>query len=331
MGLTRIRAQQISDIDFKQAVRVCATTNVTLIGGAPNSVDDVNLSAGDRVLVTGQTDAVENGIYEVQTVGAGSNGTWIRSYDANSATGEVESGMIVQVTEGTANGDTQWVLKTDDPIVVGTTELIFERNVGGKVTVSGSPPNEPKQGDYWIDSDTAIEYIYFNDGTTTQWAEMESQYNYSSVTGNADFTQIASNAVPSSDAAYSLGNVSNQWKDAYLSNALYVTSVTSSSIAASGTITATGNVTGGNLVTSGTVSVTAFTATGNVTANNVISSTTIKTNSTVYSNLPLPGAAGAGSRAFITDSDTVTFLSIVSGGGSNAVPVISNGTDWIVG
>lgn len=331
MGLTRIRAEQISDIDFKQAVRVCSTTNVTLAGGAPNSVDDVNLSSGDRVLVTGQTDAVENGIYIVQTLGAGSNGTWVRATDANAATGELESGLIVQITEGTANGDTQWVLKTDNPILVGTTELIFQRNVGGKVTVSGAPPSEPKQGDYWIDSDTGIEYIYFNDGTTTQWAEMEAQYNYSYVGGNVDLTQIASNVLPFSDAAYDLGSSSYQWKDVYLSNALYVASVTSSSITASSTITATGNITGGNLISNGTMTMGAVSTTGNVTANNVISSTTIKTNPTTYSSLPLPNAAGAGARSFITDSDTVTFLSIVSGGGSNAVPVVSNGTDWIVG
>jgi hypothetical protein len=266
MGLTRIRAEQISDIDFKQAVRVCATTNISLSGGAPNSVDDVNLSAGDRILVTGQTNAVQNGIYQVQTVGAGSNGTWVRATDANAATGEVESGLIVQITEGTANGDTQWVLKTDDPIIVGTTELVFERNVGGKVTVSGSPPNEPKQGDYWIDSDTAVQYIYFNDGDSTQWAEMESQYNYSYVGGNADFTQIASNVLPFSTAAYTLGNVNNQWKDAHLSNTLFVSTVTSSVLSASSTITATGNVTGGNLITAGLVS-----STGNVTGGNLIS------------------------------------------------------------
>ena len=35
MGLTRIRAQQISNIDYKQSVRVVTTTNITLAGGAP--------------------------------------------------------------------------------------------------------------------------------------------------------------------------------------------------------------------------------------------------------------------------------------------------------
>ena len=38
MGLTRIRAEQISDIDFKQAVRVVTTADVTLSGSAPNVV-----------------------------------------------------------------------------------------------------------------------------------------------------------------------------------------------------------------------------------------------------------------------------------------------------
>jgi len=127
MGLTRIRAEQISDIDYKQAVRVITLSDVTLSGGAPATVDGVNLSAGNRVLVAGQSTGSQNGLYEVQTVGAGSNGTWIRSSDGN-ATGEIEAGMIVMVTEGDIYKDTQWKLTTNDPIVIGTTPLVFEQN-----------------------------------------------------------------------------------------------------------------------------------------------------------------------------------------------------------
>ncbi len=96
MGLTRIRAEQISDIDFKQAVRVVTTANVTLSGSAPNIVDGATLIANDRVLVAGQTTGSENGIYVVTTPGTGSNGTWTRSTDAN-ATGEIEAGMILML------------------------------------------------------------------------------------------------------------------------------------------------------------------------------------------------------------------------------------------
>lgn len=127
MGLTRIRAEQISDIDYKQAVRVITVSNVTLSGGAPSSVDGVNLVADDRVLVAGQSTGSENGLYYVQTVGAGSNGTWVRSIDGNE-TGELQAGLIVMVTEGDSYKDTQWKLTTNNPIIIGTTALVFEQN-----------------------------------------------------------------------------------------------------------------------------------------------------------------------------------------------------------
>ena len=127
MGLTRIRAEQISDIDYKQAVRVITLTNITLSGGAPSTVDGVNLVADNRVLVAGQGTGSQNGLYYVQTVGAGSNGTWVRSTDGNE-TGEIEAGMIVMVTEGDVYKDTQWKLTTNNPIIIGTTPLVFEQN-----------------------------------------------------------------------------------------------------------------------------------------------------------------------------------------------------------
>jgi len=105
MGLTRPRAHQLQDIDYKQAVRVISTSNVTLSGGAPNEVDGVSLVLGDRILVAGQTDASQNGLYQVTTVGAGSSGTWARTATADE-TGEINAGMIVMVTEGTSNADT---------------------------------------------------------------------------------------------------------------------------------------------------------------------------------------------------------------------------------
>ena len=85
MALTRPRAAQIYDIDYKQATRVVTVANITLSGGAPNQVDGVNLSLKDRVLVTGQSTASQNGIYYVTTLGSGSNGTWSRSLEVAAA------------------------------------------------------------------------------------------------------------------------------------------------------------------------------------------------------------------------------------------------------
>ena len=127
MALTRPRAEQIYNLDYKQATRVVTIVNITLAGGAPNNVDGVNLTIGDRVLVTGQDTASQNGLYDVYTLGTGSNGTWVRTSDAN-ATGEIEAGMIIMVTEGQVFADTQWKLITDNPIIIGTTGLVFTQN-----------------------------------------------------------------------------------------------------------------------------------------------------------------------------------------------------------
>ena len=137
MGLTKPRAAQIYNLDYKQATRVVAVTNVTLAGGAPATVDGVSLSTNNRVLVTAQSTGSQNGIYLVSTVGSGSNGTWIRTSDAN-ATGEIEAGMIVMVTEGVIYADTQWKLITDDPITVGTTALTFTQNYSANSITGGT-------------------------------------------------------------------------------------------------------------------------------------------------------------------------------------------------
>ena len=126
MGLTRPRAHQLQDIDYKQTARAITVANVTLSGGAPSTVDGVNLALNNRVLVTAQTTGSQNGIYIVTTVGSGSNGTWARTSDAD-ATGDISGGTIIMITEGTEYADTQWKLTTDDPITVGTTTMTFAR------------------------------------------------------------------------------------------------------------------------------------------------------------------------------------------------------------
>jgi hypothetical protein len=149
MALTKPRAYQIYDIDYKQATRVITVANVTLSGGAPSQVDGVNLSLNDRVLATGQTNKAQNGIYEVATVGSGANGTWIRSGDTNT-TGELLAGTIVMVTEGLIYADTQWKLVTNDPITIGVSELVFEQNSAfafGNVYANGTAVLASSVGD----------------------------------------------------------------------------------------------------------------------------------------------------------------------------------------
>lgn len=94
-----------------------------LINGA--TIGGFVVSTGDRVLLTGQTDASENGIYIVVASGAAS-----RSPDANTSA-EVTYGMTTYVIDGNSAGQ-RATLVTPNPIVLDTTDLTFV------VTTTGS-------------------------------------------------------------------------------------------------------------------------------------------------------------------------------------------------
>jgi hypothetical protein len=107
-----------SGLDIKQSVKAATVGDITLSG--TQTVDGVALVAGDRVLVKDQTDKTQNGIYVVDA------STWTRATDAdNTPTAEVTSGMFCFVEEGTINSDTGFVLTTNDPITLGTSDLDF--------------------------------------------------------------------------------------------------------------------------------------------------------------------------------------------------------------
>jgi hypothetical protein len=58
---------------------------------------------------------------------------------------------------------------------------------------------------------------------------------------------------------------------------------------------------------------------------------TVRSGSYTVGTLPSAATAGAGARAFVTDATATTFASVVAGGGANKVPVVSDGTSWIIG
>jgi len=134
MALTRPRYSQIPDSDYKNSCRIVTTTDVTLIGSAPLTYDGVTLVQYDRVLVAGQTDKTQNGIYSVTTLGSGSSGTWVRSKDANS-NDYLTAGMNTFIEEGTYTGQF-WHLLTPGPIVLGVTELVFGQISGNAAGIS---------------------------------------------------------------------------------------------------------------------------------------------------------------------------------------------------
>ena len=118
-------------LDIKESVRVATTAAITISTAlnVGDTIDGVTLADGDRVLVKDQSDASENGIYI-----AGSSP--VRSADANTSA-EVTSGMFCFVEEGTTNGDNGFVLTTNDPITLDTTNLTFAQFSGAGQIIAG--------------------------------------------------------------------------------------------------------------------------------------------------------------------------------------------------
>lgn len=113
---------------WKDPVRAATTANITLSGA--QTIDGVSVIAGDRVLVKNQSAGADNGIY------VAASGAWSRAADYDAASELV--GGTVFVSEGTANGNSQWTMTTDAPITLGTTALVWTQAGGGTSYTAGN-------------------------------------------------------------------------------------------------------------------------------------------------------------------------------------------------
>lgn len=137
-----------SGINVHQAVRAATTgpltatynngtagVGATLTGtGSLPLIDTVSLVATNRVLVKNQSNATENGIYEVTTVSPNWVLTRTSDFD-NSPAGEIVAGDSTFVQEG-SQATTQWVMITAGTITVGTSNIVFTQ-FGGPGTYTG--------------------------------------------------------------------------------------------------------------------------------------------------------------------------------------------------
>ncbi len=98
----------------KTPALVVSTTNVTLSG--LQTIDGVSLVANDRVLLVGQTNPVDNGLWLVQA------GSWIRPADF--ANGSTVGQAYVLITSGNLNTGSSWLANTPTA-VVGTNPIMF--------------------------------------------------------------------------------------------------------------------------------------------------------------------------------------------------------------
>ena len=128
-------------LDVKESVRYASTANAagtydngagTITAGSNGafSIDGQTPSASDRILLKDQSDATENGIYVVTTVGDGSSAYVLtRGPDADTAA-ELTGGTFFFVEEGTANADNGYVATHNGTPTLGTTNITFSQFSG---------------------------------------------------------------------------------------------------------------------------------------------------------------------------------------------------------
>ncbi len=114
------------------AARAAILTNVAIATALENgdTAGGVTLATGDRILLNGQTNGAENGIYVVQA-----SGQALRATDFDTAT-EVDSGDFIFVSAGTY-ANTGWV-QTLKPATIGTDPISFTQFSGAGTFTAGN-------------------------------------------------------------------------------------------------------------------------------------------------------------------------------------------------
>lgn len=100
-----------------------AASTGALVLSALQTVDNVVLAAGDRVLVKDQVDQTTNGIYVADT------GNWARDLDFDGAY-DALTGTIMMVLEGTQNANTYWRCTSANPVRFGSSTITFAHAMG---------------------------------------------------------------------------------------------------------------------------------------------------------------------------------------------------------
>lgn len=133
-------------LDLKESVKAASTQGLdsSYSNGVLTSlfnqilvIDDVTIQLNDRVLLKNQSNPVYNGIYYMSQVGDVST-PWklTRAVDFNTSD-KISPGAFMFVEGGTVSADSGYVLITNDPIILDSTNLVFSQFSGVGQIIAG--------------------------------------------------------------------------------------------------------------------------------------------------------------------------------------------------
>ena len=291
---------------LSQTARANTGVGATLTNAGANaalSIDSVSLASTNRVLVQGQTNQFENGVYTVTTVGNGST-AWVLTRAANEDTYSPKStsgmsyGDYFFVSQGLNNAGSSYALTSPvGEILFGLTNIQYSQfsaaqsfTAGNGIAITGTVISANVDG---VTTDIVSGNIVIKTGANLTTPNI----------GDATFSSLTWNTLSNGNVTannLSIGNIANITLDLTVGG----------NIQAVGTISSNANVSGLNLTTSGNVQVT-----GNVLANNVNANTLIAVPTANVSNIVNAGNANI---TFELAGNTANFSGNVSALNTNA-------------
>ena len=190
------------------------TSSINYPNGQPyGGVIQSNTAPGNATASTIWYDTVSGRTYVYYNDGTTTQ--WVDASPAGTDFGNV-SANVIPLTNNTytlGNVTNGWANVYSNNILANN---FFYANgqpfVSGGVVQSNTAPGNATSSTLWYDTVSGRTYVYYNDGTTTQWVD--------SSPAGTDFGNVAANVVPLSNDAYNIGNATNQWANVYAGNIL---------------------------------------------------------------------------------------------------------------
>ena len=120
VGFAESLTDGLSGEPFNRKERCVAATTANITLSGPQTIDDLPVIAGDRVLVKDQTTTSQNGIYQVNA------GAWTRTADADTRD-ELVSAFVFIPHGSTQHRNTAWVC-TIEAGTIGTATMVWNES-----------------------------------------------------------------------------------------------------------------------------------------------------------------------------------------------------------
>lgn len=255
---------------WKGTVDVATVSGNTALVGL-YSIDGFTVIKGSRVLVRGQTDPIQNGIYVADLA------AWKRSSDL--PVGSHASGVAVFTVNGSVNFDRVFVCVTNEVAdLVGTDPLVFEELLASSSSVGSTVGQIQVSGGVDVPVIASLATALAN-GVISTPASITAGTSLTGATVSSTTTMSAGSTVTAGTSITAGTSVSGA-----------SVAATAGNVTATGNVSAVGTVTAGGLMTAGTT----ITAGGVVTGTgHVVSGKTTQTQPTSnVTAVPITASAG---------------------------------------